>query len=77
MDRAGVLLTEALTRGVQPRGLVRFVAGKGPSDLLTLRAARVLAEADCLVIPEGVEPGILARANPVPGTADPGSTDCP
>jgi len=28
MERAGVLLQEALKRGVQPRGLVRFVAGK-------------------------------------------------
>ena len=62
MERAGGLLREALKRGVQPRGLVRFVAGKGPSDLLTLRAARALAEADCLVIPDGVEPAILAMA---------------
>jgi precorrin-2 dehydrogenase/sirohydrochlorin ferrochelatase len=62
MERAGALLREAMARGVQPRGLVRFVAGCGPSDLLTLRAARVLAEADCLVIPDGVEPGILAMA---------------
>jgi len=62
MERAGALLREAMARGVQPRGLVRFVAGKGPSDLLTLRAARALAEADCLVIPDGVEPGILSMA---------------
>ena len=62
MDRAGALLKEALARGIQPRGLVRFVAGKGPSDLLTLRAARVLSEADCLVIPDGVEPAILGMA---------------
>lgn len=62
MERASLLLKEALAQGVRPRGLVRFVAGRGPSDLLTLRAARALSEADCLVIPDGVEPAILAMA---------------
>lgn len=62
MERASALLKEAIARGVEPTGLVRFVAGKGPSDLLTLRAARVLSEADCLVVPDGVEPSILGMA---------------
>ncbi len=61
-DTAERLFTEALASGGQPKGRVRFVAGRGAADLLTLRASRALAEADVLVIPSGVEPGILAMA---------------
>ncbi|MFZ5670709.1 MAG: NAD(P)-dependent oxidoreductase [Pseudomonadota bacterium] len=76
MEKAGALLREALERGVQPRGVVRFVAGRGPSDLLTLRAARVLAEADVIVVPPDAETGILAMARRdagrlVPAEAEP------
>lgn len=56
------LFGEALANGGKAVGRVRFVAGKGPADLLTLRASRALAEADVLVIPAGVDPGVLAMA---------------
>jgi len=56
------LFGSALANGGMAVGRVRFVAGKGPADLLTLRASRALAEADVLVIPAGVDPGVLAMA---------------
>jgi precorrin-2 dehydrogenase/sirohydrochlorin ferrochelatase len=62
MATADRLFNAALANGGKAPGRVRFVAGRGPADLLTLRASRVLAEADVLVIPPGVEPGILAMA---------------
>ncbi len=62
MDRAGSLLREALAGAGSPRGRVRFVAGRGPADLLTLRAARALAGADMLVIDEGADPAVIALA---------------
>lgn len=63
MDRAGVLLREALAnRGEQAGGRVLFVAGRGPADLLTLRASRMLAEADVIAADEGVDPGVLGLA---------------
>lgn len=61
-ETASRLLTEALGRGGEASGRVRFVAGRGPADLITLRASRALAEADVIIIPSGVEPGILAMA---------------
>ncbi|HEY3694356.1 NAD(P)-dependent oxidoreductase [Phenylobacterium sp.] len=48
-DRARSLFLQALAQGPQAAGIVQFVAGRGPADLLTLRAARALAEADVLV----------------------------
>ncbi len=62
MAAADRLFGEALANGGKAAGRVRFVAGRGPADLLTLRASRALAEADVLVIPPDVEPGILAMA---------------
>jgi siroheme synthase-like protein len=62
MTTADRLFNAALANGGKAPGRVRFVAGRGAADLLTLRASRVLAEADVLVIPPGVEPGILAMA---------------
>lgn len=61
-DTADRLFVAALAHGGQAPGRVRFVAGRGPADLLTLRASRALAEADVIVIPSGVEPGILDMA---------------
>lgn len=61
-DRLFVESLEAFGKSEAPGGRVRFVAGRGPADLITIRAGRVLAETDVLVIPEGVEPGILAMA---------------
>ncbi len=62
METADRLFREALASGGATPGRIRFVAGRGPADLLTLRASRALAEADLIVIPAGVEPGILAMA---------------
>ena len=64
METAGKLLREALAGGVSaPRaGKVRFIAGRGPVDLLTLRAVRALGAADVLVADPGTDPQILALA---------------
>lgn len=62
LDTADRLFAEALANGGKAPGRVRFVAGRGAADLLTLRAARALAEADLLVIPAEVEPTILDMA---------------
>lgn len=71
MDAAGALLLNALQNRQGPRGRVVFVAGRGPSDLLTLRAARVLSEAD-LVIPDAdTDPAILALARRDAGRLSP------
>lgn len=62
MDRAAQLFRQALAKGVVREGKVRFIAGKGPSDLLTLRALRALGAADVLVADEGADPEILTLA---------------
>ena len=62
MARATGLLREALAAD-QPRlGAVQFVDGRGPADLLTLRAIRALAAADLLVADAGAHPEVLALA---------------
>lgn len=75
MDTADRLFAEALDNGGKAPGRVRFVAGRGAADLLTLRASRALAEADVLVIPSGVEPGILAMARRDAGRLTPAEAD--
>jgi siroheme synthase-like protein len=64
METAGKLLREALAGGVSaPRaGRIRFIAGKGPADLLTLRAVRALSGADVLIADPGTDAQILALA---------------
>jgi precorrin-2 dehydrogenase/sirohydrochlorin ferrochelatase len=62
MDKARELFLEALANGPASAGAVLFVAGRGPADLLTLRAARALAEADVLVPDEGAAPEVLELA---------------
>lgn len=62
MDGAAGLLREALAKGSQALGGVRFVDGRGPADLLTLRASRALASADVLAVDPGVAPGVLDMA---------------
>ena len=62
METAGRLFREALAKGSARKGRVRFIAGKGPSDLLTLRAVRALAAADALVFDADVDPQILTMA---------------
>lgn len=62
METAGRLFREALAKGSARKGRVRFIAGKGPSDLLTLRAVRALSAADALVFDADVDPQILTMA---------------
>lgn len=59
MEKAGRLFREALATGSARKGRVRIIAGKGPSDLLTLRAVRTLSAADVLVADPDVDPQIL------------------
>lgn len=70
-ETADRLFREALANGGKAPGRVRFVAGRGAADLLTLRASRALAEADVLIIPSGVEPGILDMARRDAGRLNP------
>jgi precorrin-2 dehydrogenase/sirohydrochlorin ferrochelatase len=60
--RAEAQLREAIAAGLIAAGHVRLIDGSGPADLLTLRAARALAEADVLVIDPAADPGIVALA---------------
>jgi precorrin-2 dehydrogenase/sirohydrochlorin ferrochelatase len=62
MDKAGQLLRDSLAKGVGREGKVRFIAGKGPSDLLTLRALRALGAADVLVADDGADPEVVTMA---------------
>ena len=62
MDLAQSLFREAIAKGPEAAGKVQFVAGRGPADLLTLRASRALAAADVIAADEGCDPDILAMA---------------
>jgi siroheme synthase-like protein len=59
---AEALLREAVAAGLTAAGQVRLIDGAGPFDLLTLRHARALAEADLLVVDPDADPGIVALA---------------
>lgn len=56
------LLREAIAAGLTAAGAVRLIDGAGPADLLTLRAARALAEADLLVVDPQAAPDIVGLA---------------
>lgn len=62
MDRAGQLFREALAKGSARKGTVRFIGGKGPADLLTLRAVRALGAADVLVLDADADPEVVKMA---------------
>lgn len=62
MARAEALLRAALAADQPLAGAVQYVDGRGPADLLTLRAARALAAADVLVVDEAAHPEVLALA---------------
>lgn len=74
MDKAGQLFRQALAKGVGREGKVRFIAGKGPSDLLTLRALRALGAADVLISDEGVDPEVATMARRDVQRLDPAET---
>lgn len=62
MEQAGALFRDALASHARREGRVRFVAGKGPADLLTLRAVRALSAADVLVIDDNADAEIVTMA---------------
>ena len=62
MDRAQQLFREALAGAGRVNGRVQVLSGRGPVDLLTLRASRALAAADVLVADPGANPEILSMA---------------
>jgi precorrin-2 dehydrogenase/sirohydrochlorin ferrochelatase len=74
MEKAGQLFRQALAKGVGREGKVRFIAGKGPSDLLTLRAVRALGAADVLIADEGADPEVLTMARRDVHRLDPTAT---
>lgn len=61
-ERAEQLLRLAISEHVDGAGRLRLVDGAGPADLLTLRAARALSEADLLIVDEDVNPEVLVLA---------------
>ncbi|MBI1404813.1 MAG: siroheme synthase [Caulobacter sp.] len=71
MERGEALLRAALDRRGAPVGRIAIVAGRGPADLLTLRAARALAEADVLAADADVDPAVLALARRDAGRLSP------
>jgi len=75
MDRAGQLFREALAKGSARKGFVRFIAGKGPADLLTLRASRALGAADVLVLDSDADPEIVKMARRDVDRLDPSKAD--
>ena len=75
MDRAGQLFREALAKGSARKGVVRFIAGKGPADLLTLRAVRALGAADVLAPDDDVDPEVVKMARRDVERVDPASVD--
>lgn len=75
MDKAGQLFRQALAKGVGREGKVRFIAGKGPSDLLTLRALRALGAADVLIADEAADPDIVGMARRDVHRLEPGAVD--
>jgi precorrin-2 dehydrogenase/sirohydrochlorin ferrochelatase len=62
MGEAARLLREALAKGPSAVGKVQFVAGRGPADLLTLRASRALAAADILAADPDADAEVLAMS---------------
>lgn len=46
--------------GLQP-GVVWLLDGRGPADLLSLRALKALSDADAVAADEGVDAGLMAR----------------
>ena len=60
--------------GSSRSGKVQFIRAEGPSDLLTLRAARALSTADIVVSDPDADPGVLAMVRRDAERRDPGST---
>jgi precorrin-2 dehydrogenase/sirohydrochlorin ferrochelatase len=61
-EAASKLFLEALAAGPTSLGKVAFAPGRGPADLLTLRAVRALAAADVLALDPAVDAEVIALA---------------
>lgn len=62
MAGAEALLLEALAESAGPRvGALWLLDGRGPADLLSLRALRALGEIDAAVVEAGVDDAVKAR----------------
>jgi precorrin-2 dehydrogenase/sirohydrochlorin ferrochelatase len=59
---AQAALRAELAMGTQLVGRLYSLTGEGPADLLSLKAARVLSEADVLVESQGADPAIAILA---------------
>ena len=75
MPRAEALLRAHIGRGDGPIGRLTFVAGRGPGDLLTLRASRALSEADVICADDDVDASVLALARRDAGRLTPDQCD--
>jgi precorrin-2 dehydrogenase/sirohydrochlorin ferrochelatase len=79
MDDAKRLLTQALDAWSEGRpqalGEVRLIQADGPGDLISLRDARALAEADALLLDEGVTAELPAMARREARRIDRGEAD--
>jgi hypothetical protein len=63
VEEAERLLRQALTEPAGQRvGWIKILDGRGPADLLSLRALRTLGAADVIATGPGVDPHILMRA---------------
>jgi precorrin-2 dehydrogenase/sirohydrochlorin ferrochelatase len=62
LPAAEALLRAEIARGVAALGEVWLIATPPARDLLSLRAARALAEAETLVLGDGVDPAVVALA---------------
>lgn len=74
IDSAEALLREALGKGPQALGVVRYIAGRGPGDMLTLRAVRALSSADVIAADDGASAEVLAYARRDAERLEPGFT---
>jgi precorrin-2 dehydrogenase/sirohydrochlorin ferrochelatase len=61
-DRARTLLVQGMAGFASSPGALQLLDGAGPADLLTLRAARALGEADLLIIDAAADPAIAVLA---------------
>ena len=62
MAGAAALLREALASDMPGVGRIQYIDGRGPADLLTLRAARALSTADVLVCDADADAEVLTLA---------------
>ncbi len=62
LDQAKYLMGDLLTQGLALRGSAYRLEGTGPAELLSLKAARLLSEADVLVLGPKANHGIVALA---------------